>query len=112
MKRRPHWTDDLIEAVKDAISGWCFDHVEGPLYDEDVYPVIAAVEDWHKAKRDSRDRTHSAECWRWHQECAEHLIERQRSTAQRVREACEPFGPMGSIAVWRVLRALDGDNDA
>lgn len=28
---------------------------------------------------------------------------------QRVREACEPFGPMGSIAVWRVLRALDGD---
>ena len=45
-ERRPHWTDDLIEAVKDAISGWCFDHVEGPLYDEDVYPVIAAVEDW------------------------------------------------------------------
>ena len=58
MSRRPHWDDDLIEAVKDAISGWCFDHVEGPLYDEDVYPVIAAAEDWHKAKRDSRDRTH------------------------------------------------------
>lgn len=48
--RRPHWTDDLIEAVKDAISGWCFDYVEGPLYDEDVYPVIAAVEDWQIAK--------------------------------------------------------------
>ena len=84
----------------------------GHLFIDDIHAVIAAVEDWHKAKRDSRDRTHSAECWRWHQECAEHLIERQRSTAQRVREACEPFGPMGSIAVWRVLRALDGDNDA
>jgi hypothetical protein len=28
-----------------------------------------------------------------------------------VREACEPFGPMGSIAVWRILRALEGDSD-
>lgn len=45
-ERRPHWDDDLIETVKDAISGYCFDHVEGPLYDEDVYRVIAAVEDW------------------------------------------------------------------
>ena len=45
-ERRPHWDDALIEAVKDNISGYCFDHVEGPLYDEDVYPVIAAVEDW------------------------------------------------------------------
>ena len=112
-ERRPHWDDDLIDAVFRALShtyraqGWT-----GGIaidLDESVYPLIAAVEDWHKAKRDSRDRTHSAECWRWHQECAEHLIERQRSTAQRVREACEPFGPMGSIAVWRVLRALDGD---
>ncbi len=45
-RRRAWWTDDLIESVKDAISGYCFDHVEGPLYDDDVYPVIAAVEDW------------------------------------------------------------------
>lgn len=30
---------------------------------------------------------------------------------QRVREACDPFGPMGSIAVWRILRALDGDDE-
>jgi len=42
------------------------------------------------------------------------LVDHARLAAQvlRVREACEPFGPMGSIAVWRVLRALDGDNDA
>ena len=36
-------------------------------------------------------------------------LEALRAQVQRVREACEPFGPMGSIAVWRVLRALDGD---
>ena len=40
--------------------------------------VIAAVEDWHKAKRDSRIRTHSEHCWRWHTECAESLIEAQQ----------------------------------
>ena len=39
------------------------------------------------------------------------LVDHGKLTAQvqRVREACEPFGPMGSIAVWRILRALDGD---
>ena len=84
MSRRPHWDDDLIEAVKDAISGWCFDHVEGPLYDEDVYPVIAAAEDWHKAKRDSRIRTHSEGCWRWHNKCAEGLIEAQQRKIQQL----------------------------
>ena len=40
--------------------------------------VIAAVEDRHKAKRDSRIRTHSEHCWRWHTECAESLIEAQQ----------------------------------
>ena len=109
-ERRPHWDAELCNAVYDAALEAYKDGLNGGAYD--IFPIIATVEDWHKAKRDSRDRTHSAECWRWHQECAEHLIERQRSTAQRVREACEPFGPMGSIAVWRVLRALDGDNDA
>lgn len=36
-------------------------------------------------------------------------LEEAQAAIQRVRDACEPFGPMGSIAVWRVLRALDGD---
>ena len=44
--------------------------------------------------------------------CLAAEVEALRAQVQRVREACEPFGPMGSIAVWRVLRALDGDNDA
>ena len=49
MSRRPHWDDELIETVKNAIFRNCFDHVEGPLYDQDVFPVIAAVEDWQDA---------------------------------------------------------------
>ena len=44
--------------------------------------------------------------------CLQAEVEALRAQVQRVREACEPFGPMGSIAVWRILRALDGDNDA
>jgi len=38
-------------------------------------------------------------------------VEALRAQVQRVREACDPFGPMGSIAVWRILRALDGDDE-
>ncbi len=108
MSRRPHWTDDLIEAVKDAISGWCFDHVEGPLYDEDVYPVIAAVEDWHKAKRDSRIRTHSEGCWRWHNECAEGLIEAQQRKIQQLANELLTVGgaePSGLGTVRRLVEA-------
>ena len=38
-ERRPHWTDDLIEAVNDAMENNAY-------HDEMVYAVIAAVEDW------------------------------------------------------------------
>jgi len=88
MSRRPHWDDDLIDAVFRALShtyraqGWT-----GGIaidLDESVYPLIAAVEDWHKAKRDSRIRTHSEGCWRWHNECAEGLIEAQQRKIQQL----------------------------
>jgi len=87
-ERRPHWDDDLIDAVFRALShtyraqGWT-----GGIaidLDESVYPLIAAVEDWHKAKRDSRIRTHSEGCWRWHNECAEGLIEAQQRKIQQL----------------------------
>ena len=51
-ERRPHWDDDLIDAVFRALShtyraqGWT-----GGIaidLDESVYPLIAAVEDWHE----------------------------------------------------------------
>ena len=88
MSRRPHWDDDLIDAVFRALlhtyraQGWT-----GGIaidLDESVYPLIAAVEDWHKAKRDSRIRTHSEGCWRWHNECAEGLIEAQQRKIQQL----------------------------
>jgi hypothetical protein len=85
--------------------------------------IIAAVEDWHKAKRDARVRTHSAECWRWHQECAEYRIEKLSAQVQAVRDAIEAelerhtLTNLGDFmfldqALGRILRALDGDNDA
>ena len=39
-ERRPHWDDDLIEAVND-----CLD-TSGDVISFDAYGVIAAVEDW------------------------------------------------------------------
>lgn len=133
MSRRPHWDDDLIDAVFRALShtyraqGWT-----GGIaidLDESVYPLIAAVEDWHKAKRDSRIRTHSEGCWRWHNECAEGLIEAQQrkiqqlanellTVIQRVRElhyntaTHHPSGccsECGGTYPCPTVRALDGD---
>ena len=54
MSRRPHWDDDLIDAVFRALShtyraqGWT-----GGIaidLDESVYPLIAAVEDWQRQR--------------------------------------------------------------
>ncbi len=93
-EKREWWSDDLIDAVFKALSytylaqGWA-----GGIaidLDESVYPLIAAVEDWHNAKRDQRVRTHSAECWRWHQECAEYRIEKLSAQVQRVRDVTVP----------------------
>ena len=81
MSRRPHWDDDLIEAVSCLVS---VDIGDDCLVVADVYAIIAAVEDWHKAKRDSRIRTHSEGCWRWHNECAEGLIEAQQRKIQQL----------------------------
>lgn len=116
-ERRPHWDDDLVNAVID-LQYHCVDCMEDDYPEIDpinhdavnaawAHEIIATVEDWHKAKRDSRDRTHSAECWRWHQECAEHLIERQRSTAQRVREFCAATNPIRGELHMAALHGWD-----
>jgi hypothetical protein len=86
--RRPHWDDALIEAVTDHMYH-CVDCLSEDAGVEDwrerwAYDIIAAVEDWHKAKRDSRIRTHSEGCWRWHNECAEGLIEAQQRKIQQL----------------------------
>jgi len=68
---RPHWDSTLYDATSAAIQRFVTLEAPNPQF---VYEVIAAVEDWHYRKRSQRVRTHSAECWRWHTECAEHLI--------------------------------------
>ena len=120
--RRPHWDDDLITAV-------CATGDDGEvdywMTSDQVYRIIAAVEDWHKAKRDSRiRRTHSEGCWRWHNECAEALIVSQQAAIQRVQEEVGGDNPIPKAsdgmdnvvaycagyvdALRRVRRALDG----
>ena len=100
-ERRPHWDDELIEAVKDNISGYCFDHVEGPLYDEDVYPVIAAVEDWvlsapifdlYLSRKHAPDKA---------------AIARVRQVLDEEQRGYNP--PLGLIS--RIKTALEGDSD-
>jgi len=118
-ERRPHWSDDLIDAVRDAVDVE-FDDI-WKLSDDSILAVIAAVEDWHKAKRDSRVRTHSEGCWRWHNECAESLIEWQQAAIQRVRgivdadqtvpiDARDPASYVAGYAdaTFRVRQVLDG----
>jgi len=120
MERRAHWSDDLIDAVRDAVDVE-FDDI-WKLSDDSILAVIAAVEDWHKAKRDSRVRTHSEGCWRWHNECAESLIEWQQAAIERVLKLCanrqrcldsaikHPTA-ISSISIDEVLQALDGERD-
>ena len=40
IERRPHWDDELFDAVIDGF--------RITPYDDEVYAVIAAVEDWHR----------------------------------------------------------------
>ncbi len=100
--RRPHWNDDLIDTMRHELS--CTDST---FQDEDLYRMIAAVEDWHKAKRDARVRTHSAECWRWHQECAEYRIEKLSAQVQAVREFCAATNPIRGELHMAALHGWD-----
>ena len=99
-ERRPHWTDDLIEAVADVLE-----------HDDYIYAtthaVIAAVEDWQDARGDAIDGNSLTE--------AVHQV-------ALVREACdealhEDPMPQGSfrcgynMAMKVVSRLLDGAQD-
>ena len=83
---RPHWDAELHQATSTALQRFMTLEAPNPQL---VYDVIAAVEDWHKAKRSQRVRTHSAQCWRWHSECAEHLIENLQEENARLKEQRE-----------------------
>jgi len=86
MKRRPHWDDDLIDAVFRALShtyraqGWT-----GGIaidLDESVYPLIAAVEDWMDANDNPLPHVLN-ECLQW--------LDAERAAIQRVRELHHPI---------------------
>ena len=92
MKRRPHWDDALIESL--PIPGHSY------LEDEDIYAIIAAVEDWQDANGFSRAGT------------LMHRLIDAEAAIQRVRELLdeEQRGynpPLGLIS--RIKTALDGD---
>ena len=95
MKRRPHWDDALIESL--PIPGHSY------LEDEDIYAIIAAVEDWQDANGFSRAGT------------LMHRLIDAEAAIQRVREVLEryrtsPYSEMSQTdALGAVGRALDGD---
>jgi len=99
MSCNDHWDDMLVNGIPIP------DHVH--LSDAELYAIIAAVEDWHKAKRDARVRTHSAECWRWHQECAEYRIEKLSAQVQAVREFCAATNPIRGELHMAALHGWD-----
>ena len=122
-RRRAWWTDDLIESVKDAISGYCFDHIEGPLYDDDVYPVIAAVEEQHYAElREQAERAgqgldvEALISARMEQvaraENAEAAIARVRGMAEAALAAHDGLdGTYATVSAKAILNALEGGSD-
>lgn len=104
--RRPHWDDDLIETVRDGMSTEMVATIGGESVatsayipsDNDVFNVIAAVEDWEKPSLDDLQRENLRD-----------LVD----AVQRVRDVCndlvgEPYDITRYMAGQYVLRALDG----
>ena len=96
-ERRPHWDDELIESL--PIPGHSY------LEDEDIYAIIAAVEDWQDANGFSRAGT------------LMHRLIDAEAAIQRVREVLEryrtsPYSEMSQTdALGAVGRALDGGTE-
>jgi len=128
MKRRPHWDQELEQAVSAVL----FDCYENGISEEQVYQVIAAVEDWHEkfvmhgAFRVLAERAASAEADRDRlanqllNEVPDSYIQMKaraltaEAVIQRVRDVY--YGPVGLLdtriqQIGDILRALDGDGD-
>lgn len=101
-ERRPHWDDDLIDAVRDAVDVE-FDGI-WKLSEDSIRAVIAAVEDWAR--------------WEHVPKGTLARLEQAEAAIERVRKLCDDFeheenlnGGIGRYAVVRVDRvrsALDG----
>lgn len=82
MKRRPHWDDELIESL--PIPGHSY------LEDEDIYAIIAAVEDWQDANGFSRAGT------------LMHRLIDAEAAIQRVRGIPEKESDVGYPNDWHI----------
>ena len=128
-ERRPHWDDDLIDAVRDAVDVE-FDDI-WKLSEDSIRAVIEAVEGWQE-----REKTRCKSDRAYH--CATHdtqwlddesdrceykrMVDAEAAIA-RVREVCDrelidaPLkmmspGRLGYRGALRnIIRALKGDND-
>jgi len=111
MQRRPHWDDDLIDAVSESIPY--------PFPEVVIYSVIAAVEDWQARRLGaSAEQLNRIADWQWmkvsiplwHWAQAEAAIQRVRQLCQSAID--ESYLTDASIAraglANRILRALDG----
>ncbi len=106
IERRPHWSDDLIDAVIRAES-------DAHDYEYRAMAAIAAVEDWHESKgwllvgmiHEQRDRAEEAEA----------QVQRAREVHQAVVDDEDDPWQVAYATGWdealqEVRRALDGDS--
>ena len=101
MDRRPHWDDDLINAVTDLI----YTDYDGEL----VCAVIAAVEDW-QVHRDGQ----ALDVNELLSECMEqvHRAEKAEAAIQRVRDVYEDyFHDRSDLDAVESLEAIRRDLD-
>ena len=110
-ERRPHWDDELEQSV----SAILFDCYENGVSEEQVYQVIAAVEDWQV------DHPRPAHLMgRYYHGGMPQIIEEQAVAIQRVREFladkdegltddARAQGHFILVDTDSVRRALDGD---
>lgn len=90
--RRPHWTDDLIEAVRREAYGLGFEVLHGDQI-EAVCDIIAVVEDWQKERFKWSDIIQSPFEVAVRHNAAEARAEKYEAQVQRVRDLCQESGP-------------------
>lgn len=122
IERRPHWDDDLIEAVREAVFQ-CVDRDSGGVFDDALPDVIAAVEDWQNKFTTGRyaitlGRIGGRYLPEWIAQSAIHRAEQAEAQVQRVQKVCDLWQrrhdssirhptAIPAIAITAVLRALD-----
>ena len=95
-ERRPHWDDELIESL--PIPGHSY------LEDEDIYAIIAAVEDANQLLNEVPDSYIQMKARAL---TAEAAIARVRQVLDEEQRGYNP--PLGLIS--RIKTALEGDSD-